>query len=301
MRQELISIIIPVYNREKLILRTLKSVKAQSFNNWECLIVDDGSTDYTIQNIERFIGNDERFRLYSRPVDSPKGASSCRNYGITLSNGDLIQFLDSDDLLHRDKILRQVEVYEGGNVLITGKWGGFTKESDLTSRFKYDHGAYRNFQMGITLLKSFGNNNEFLPLHAYLTPRSLVEKVGHWDENLSNNDDAEFFARVILNADKIKFVPEAVAYYRYDVPENLSSLNSKEKIKSLMKSWQKIETELKSRNLNVIYVQNAKFQLYKQLQSSFPEILNMENTFFADRKNGPGQGILAWLKSKISV
>nr|WP_298332150.1 glycosyltransferase family A protein [uncultured Christiangramia sp.] len=301
MRQKLISIIIPVYNREKLILRTLKSVKAQSFNNWECLIVDDGSTDCTIQNIERFIGNNERFRLYSRPVDSPKGASSCRNYGITLSNGDLIQFLDSDDLLHKDKILRQVEVYKGGNVLITGKWGGFTKETDLSSRFKYKHGAYRNFQSGISLLNNFGNKNEFFPLHVYLTPRSLIKEAGYWDEELTNNDDAEFFARVILNAHKIKFVPEAVAYYRYDVPENLSSLDSKEKIKSLMKSWQKIEAELKSRNLNVIYVQNAKFQLYKQLESSFPEILNMENTFFADRKNGPGQGILAWLKSKISL
>ncbi|WP_026914472.1 glycosyltransferase family 2 protein [Christiangramia portivictoriae] len=301
MRQKLISIIIPVYNREKLILRTLKSVKAQSFNNWECLIVDDGSTDYTIQNIERFIGNDERFRLYSRPADSPKGASSCRNYGITLSNGDLIQFLDSDDLLHQDKILRQVEVYNGGNVLIIGKWGGFTKETDLSSRFKYKYGAYRNFQSGISLLNNFGNKNEFFPLHVYLTPRSLIKEAGYWDEELTNNDDAEFFARVILNADKIKFVSEAVAYYRYDVPENLSSLDSKEKIKSLMKSWQKIEAELKIRNLNVIYVQNAKFQLYKQLESSFPEILNMENTFFADRKNGPGQGILAWLKSKISL
>ncbi len=108
---DLVSIIIPVYNREKIIKKTLESISAQSYLNWECILVDDGSIDNTIEVIEDFLKKDFRFRLFSRPEKAPKGANSCRNYGFQKSNGSFINWFDSDDIMHKDFILKKLEIF----------------------------------------------------------------------------------------------------------------------------------------------------------------------------------------------
>ena len=95
----LVTIIIPTYNREKTIEETLSSVFMQTYINWECLIIDDGSTDKTFQVVSKFVGKDNRFRWYVKPSKKPKGPSSSRNYGLEKANGEFVVFLDSDDLL----------------------------------------------------------------------------------------------------------------------------------------------------------------------------------------------------------
>jgi glycosyltransferase involved in cell wall biosynthesis len=95
----LVSIIIPTYNRAHLIGETLDSILAQSYTNWECIVVDDGSADDTLEVIQKYIAKDSRFFFYSRPETKVKGASSSRNYGLSQSKGELIVFLDSDDWL----------------------------------------------------------------------------------------------------------------------------------------------------------------------------------------------------------
>ncbi|MGV9003507.1 glycosyltransferase family 2 protein [Flavobacterium sp.] len=94
----LVSIIIPTYNREHLIGNTLLSLLNQTYKNWECIIVDDGSTDATEKTIETFIEKDYRFNFYKREK-LPKGASHCRNIGLSKSKGNFVIFLDSDDQL----------------------------------------------------------------------------------------------------------------------------------------------------------------------------------------------------------
>ena len=95
----LVSIIIPTYNRSQLISETLDSVLAQSYPNWECIIVDDHSTDHTVEIIEKHIKKDSRFSVEHRPSRKSKGANACRNHGFEESKGDYILFLDSDDIL----------------------------------------------------------------------------------------------------------------------------------------------------------------------------------------------------------
>jgi len=94
----LVSIIIPTYNRAHLISETLDSIVAQTYTNWECIIVDDGSTDDTSVVLENYL-NDKRFNFYKRTNNRKKGPSSCRNIGIENAKGNLIMFLDSDDLI----------------------------------------------------------------------------------------------------------------------------------------------------------------------------------------------------------
>jgi glycosyltransferase involved in cell wall biosynthesis len=87
----LVSIVIPNYNRESLIEETLNSVLQQTINNWECIIVDDGSTDNSINLIKHFTEKDNRFKLILRDR-KPKGASTCRNIGIAHSRSQYIVF-----------------------------------------------------------------------------------------------------------------------------------------------------------------------------------------------------------------
>ena len=77
---KLISIIIPTFNRAHLILHTLESIKNQTYNEWECIIVDDGSTDNTEDVLKKYIDTDSRFRYFKRPLNHTKGPSSwCAN------------------------------------------------------------------------------------------------------------------------------------------------------------------------------------------------------------------------------
>lgn len=98
--QPLVSIIIPSYNQEKFLKETLDSVMAQTYSNWECLVVDDGSVDTSIAIIQSYCEEDNRFVLFERTnFNATKGANACRNIGLTHSKGEFLIFLDSDDLL----------------------------------------------------------------------------------------------------------------------------------------------------------------------------------------------------------
>ena len=119
--RHLVSIIIPIFNRAHLIKETLNSILNQSYTNWECILVDDGSTDKTKETILKYCQNDSRISYFERPQQMLKGANSCRNYGFENSKGYYIQWFDSDDLMHYDKLKLQVEyalIYQA-DVVIT--------------------------------------------------------------------------------------------------------------------------------------------------------------------------------------
>lgn len=103
----LVSVIIPTYNRQALLKETVASVLEQTHRNVECLVVDDGSTDGTVKMISEWASKDKRLKLLSNIRN--KGAQGARNTGLDQAAGDYIVFLDSDDLLHRQKIEMQLE------------------------------------------------------------------------------------------------------------------------------------------------------------------------------------------------
>lgn len=288
MEKPLVSIILPTYNRAHLIGETLESIFAQTYQNWECIVVDDGSTDYTEELMEFFCEKDNRFQFYHRPAFRKNGASGCRNFSLEKSKGELIQFLDSDDLLAKNKLEEQLTLYKPGDLsLITCKWGGFEDSSILSKRFKYKYHSYRNFKKGIDLLKTFGNYNEYFPPHVYLTPKILIEKSGGWNESLTNNDDAEFFTRIILKASKVKFSSNTSVYYRYSGTNKLSSFTNKERVCSAIASWKLIEYHIKKKypGKAPIYVENAKNNLKNTIQTKFPEIVRAEQEFFKSNRS----------------
>jgi glycosyltransferase involved in cell wall biosynthesis len=92
------------YNRAHFIVETLQSIQAQTYIDWECLIIDDGGSDNTNVVISPFLEEDARFQFIKRPENYKKGLSGCRNYGLDIAKGDSIIFFDDDDTIHPDNL-----------------------------------------------------------------------------------------------------------------------------------------------------------------------------------------------------
>lgn len=115
MKESLVSIIIPVFNRANLIGDTLDSIINQTYKCWECIVVDDRSTDNTLDVLKKYAIKDKRIHYYTRPKNRLKGANACRNYGYELSKGEYINWFDSDDIMHKDKLLKHITIIRGSN------------------------------------------------------------------------------------------------------------------------------------------------------------------------------------------
>lgn len=107
---ELVSIITPLYNAEKYIISTIQSIQAQSYKNWEMIIIDDLSTDNSSGIVEKYINKDKKIKLIKLRKNC--GGAVARNRGIKEAKGKYIAFLDSDDLWHPQKLEKQVKFME---------------------------------------------------------------------------------------------------------------------------------------------------------------------------------------------
>lgn len=286
--KSLISIIIPAYNRGGIISETLESVLSQSYPFWECIVVDDHSTDDTAAIVKSYANRDQRISYVLRPKEKAKGAAACRNYGVEKAKGEYLQFLDSDDLLGKSKLAEQVRVLtkHGKSCLATCKWGYFSQSSKIIDRFKYKYHIYRDFEKTVKLLNFMGLFNEFFPSHVYLFSRRLFTDAGSWNEELTNNDDAEFFTRVILKASKIRFVPGARVYYRSASSQKLSELNSEEKVESAIRSWKVISEHFRGEHPSNpgYYVKNSINNLHNMILLKAPELEPRYREFLREKQ-----------------
>jgi glycosyltransferase involved in cell wall biosynthesis len=108
----LVSIIIPTFNRASFLQKTLEAMQAQTHQNWECVIVDDGSTDTTSAVVTAFAKAEPRIRYTKRPSDRVKGANSCRNYGFEIAKGEFINWFDSDDVMLPGFLSKRLEMFQ---------------------------------------------------------------------------------------------------------------------------------------------------------------------------------------------
>ncbi|HVU17600.1 MAG TPA: glycosyltransferase family A protein [Candidatus Didemnitutus sp.] len=225
-----VSIIVPCHNAAPWLAATLDSALAQTWLEKEVIVIDDGSTDGSRDVARAFVPHG-----VTLVEQENRGASAARNHGLRLARGDYIQFLDADDLLAPDKIERQLwRVRSLGNrILASGAW----------TRFHDDPAA--------AAFVTFPNSRdlsgvEFLQLHyeeccmmhpaAWLAPRPLLDAAGPWNESLSLNDDGEYFARVMLGAERIVYCGEARSYYRSGLPGSLSARKDRASLASLFRS-----------------------------------------------------------------
>jgi glycosyltransferase involved in cell wall biosynthesis len=192
MNNSLVSIIIPTYNRAHLIGETLESILEQTYENWECIIVDDGSTDNTDEIVQPFIKKDERFQYYKRPVDRKKGANACRNYGFEICKGEYINWFDSDDLMLPEKIAIQVDEILNKNVNFSvAKFKNFERLNQ--NEFKDMHQKNNYNEMNLT---NFIRNNFFFGTVDFFCKREKILDI-KFNESLKSGQEFNFFCNFL--------------------------------------------------------------------------------------------------------
>lgn len=193
MKNDLVSIIIPTYNRAHLIGETLDSVIAQSYQNWECIIIDDNSTDNTEQVVSLYLKKDIRFQFYIKPKHLTKGPSSSRNFGFKKSKGEYVNWLDSDDLLHPKKLKIDLENIQSGNYDFTiSQSKFFTKEGEPNKKY-WNKELWSNDPINDFVLKKIGWGVNS-PLWR---KQSLEISKIEFDENLITADDYFYHIRAL--------------------------------------------------------------------------------------------------------
>lgn len=216
-----VSVIIPLYNAENYIKECIDSVINQTYQNIEIIVVDDGSTDASLDMVKSMYGGDERVIIISQ---ENKGGCAARNVGIQRAAGDYVQFLDADDKLDENKIQSQMELLKNlrypTDILVFSKWS--LLESSLTEMPSNQTAIWHDYKDPIDLLVDFALFHCSLPPSAYLISIEMINKVGGWDETLKRNQDGDFFARVIKEATSIRFSDGAMAYYRSTTPNSVS-------------------------------------------------------------------------------
>ena len=255
----LVSIIIPTYNRAHFISETLDSVLAQTYQNWECIVVDDGSTDNTENIIKAYVNKDSRFQFYRRPSTKPKGANACRNFGFELSLGDFVNWFDSDDVMHCDKLKSQIEkaIVNNANVVVSSH--SITKKleflDDNTTKVFTSSDYYINYILG---------------KHPVLTGEVMLSRNTvtdfKFDVKLHKAQEFDFFSRVFNQKLKYCITAKPLYYYRVSddsISAQASSGNSKqvESLIYLSKKLQRIHSD------NELIVKRAKRQGIKTYKS----------------------------------
>lgn len=208
----LISIIIPTFHRSHLIGRTLDSIIAQSYKNWECLVIDDGSLDYTDELMEFYCDRDSRIKYYPRPAKRPPGGNAARNYGFERSTGDFIQWFDSDDLMVPFFLERKMKAMEEDSLdYVISKTANF-EDPDPLKIINRNANYYQFDNYEITHYNYAVQNINWLT-YDFLGRRDLCDKV-KFNENLRSAQERNFFCKISFYSAKAAVIDEFLTLRR---------------------------------------------------------------------------------------
>lgn len=194
----LVSIIIPTFNRAHLIGETLDSVIAQTYQNWECIVVDDGSTDDTAKVMEAYTAKDSRIQYHHRPPEHKPGGNGARNYGFKMSRGEYVNWFDSDDLMLPNFLEEKIALFDEERVLvITTGYKGNEKcqnlEEFILSQPENLFTQYASWKLEV------------------LTPSVMIRKsflkdFDLFNEKLYRGQEAELFCRLFYRLSDLQYV-----------------------------------------------------------------------------------------------
>ena len=208
MTNGLVSIIIPTYNRAHLLGDTLNSVLSQTYTNWECLVIDDSSTDDTENIVTGFCKKDQRIQFYKRPESILKGANSCRNYGFELSSGEYVNWFDSDDIMLPDFLEKKINAFTTEiQFVITSGFNWFPNEdSKIILEIENTDNLYADFILWkIKILTP-----------SVLFRKSFLSSKELFNTTMKRGQEAELFARIFFecNSADYKIIQEYGFLYR---------------------------------------------------------------------------------------
>ena len=248
MRKPEVSIIMATYNRAHFIPKALESIKSQTFNDWECLIIDDGSNDNTEEIVKDFISVDPRFSFFKRTSNYKKGLPGSRNQGLDKAAGDYIIFFDDDDVVHPQNLEICLKT-------LHNKGGSFCRFNKKPFFSSFDEKEFEVFKYSDISPKKFTSANieemiiGKIPF-ASCTVMWKNESIGNlrFDENLSYAEEWEFYTRLLLQDIQGYSINSVLYYNRKHPASNTGEYYNKDinRIRAKVNASKKIISQLNS-------------------------------------------------------
>jgi len=269
-----IAVIMPAYNAAKFIGESIQSVIDQTYENWELIIVDDGSIDETKLIVSKYLCDKRIKYIYQKNA----GQASARNNGIKNTSANYIAFLDSDDTWEKEKLEKQIKYFDNKIDLVYGASYIINSNGQRQiSKMNPEIGIYSGqFLINKLILGSF-----FIPILTVLLKKDVLIKVGLFNEskNIKNAEDFDLWLRIALNGYTMMCISETLSNYR--IHENQStSIDT-------ASTFQVIESLLLFKEKNISYSNNIKISILNKLivyvkkfnvnYNSKYEILNLLN------------------------
>lgn len=228
----MVSIIMPCYNAGKYIQEAIESVQAQTYTDWELLVVDDGSTDDSAAVVTRMAEHDERIHLIKQPNS---GACRARNNGIEHAHGEYVKFLDADDLLFPEALERQVEqiMTLAPRQIPFGDYDNIDADGKLISKFHFD-GQQRLTSDPVEFFFSEWRVLITCPLHR----TSILRELGGFNEQLMRGQESDLHLRLALADVEWVYYPTKLFSYRDYVAEQRISCTAPDKTRKRVLYWE---------------------------------------------------------------
>ena len=202
-----VSIIIPCYNQAEYLTDCLESILGQTFSDWECLLINDGSTDTTEEICTNWAEKDVRFIYFDQ---ENKGVTKTRDFGLDQAKGEWIQFLDADDTLALNKLEKSLEFANDKNIIVSNFAMIFGQE--ITPPFCNLVASQINFEN----LVSRWDIDLNLPIHCVLMKKDLIGET-RFRTNFKANEDWIFWLEIFDNKEiSLHFIDEQLAFYRHN-------------------------------------------------------------------------------------
>ncbi|MDS2614080.1 glycosyltransferase family 2 protein [Streptococcus pneumoniae] len=230
MENELISIVVPIYNVENYLRICLDSIQNQTYQNFECLLINDGSPDHSSKICEEFVEKDSRFKYFEK---ANGGLSSARNLGIECSGGAYITFVDSDDWLEHDALDRLYGALKKENADISIGRYNYYDESRCQYLF-YDSNPDNSFEVieGKEIIDREGveemKNGNWTVAYLKLFKRGLLQDLSFPIGKMA--EDTYWTWKVLLRASRIVYLNSYIYWYRIGLSGTLSNIWSEKRM-----------------------------------------------------------------------
>lgn len=219
-----VSIIIPTFNRAEIIKETIESIRNQTYTDWECIIVDGGSTDQSEIKIPSYFKSDNRFQYHVLPIKSNKGPNPSRNFGFNLATGDYVYFFDSDDILMPFAFETYISNFENEYDVVIARLEKVDHKSKKTI-------SINTIQSDNIIEDYFTGVVSFYVCGPMWRKSFLDKQTQLFDNEISNLDDWDFNLRMLYNQPKIKYLDEVLIHYfqhEASLKQELNKLNLSE-------------------------------------------------------------------------
>lgn len=230
MADELISIVVPIYNVENYLRMCLDSIQNQTYQNFECLLINDGSPDHSSKICEEFVEKDSRFKYFEK---ANGGLSSARNLGIECSGGAYITFVDSDDWLEHDALDRLYGALKKENADISiGRYNSYDETCCVYMTYVTDPDDSLEVIEGKAIMDREGveevRNGNWTVAVLKLFKRELLQDLPFPIGKIA--EDTYWTWKVLLRASRIVYLNRCVYWYRVGLSDTLSNTWSEKRM-----------------------------------------------------------------------